>query len=105
MRFLNAQFSALLGDGLWLRCAAQANAMARLLSQAVDGIPGVTITRPVQTNAVFATIPPPAIEPLRERFSFYTWDERRGEVRWMCSWDTSDEDVEAFAAAVRDVVA
>ena len=105
MRYLNAQFSALLSDGLWLRCAEHANAMARKLAKAVEGIADVTITRPVQTNAVFATIPADAIEPLRERFAFYTWDERRGEVRWMCSWDTTEEDVAAFAQAVRDVVA
>jgi threonine aldolase len=105
MRYLNAQFSALLSDGLWLRCAEHANAMARNLAKAVEGIADVTITRPVQTNAVFATIPADAIEPLRERFAFYTWDERRGEVRWMCSWDTTEEDVAAFAQAVRDVVA
>jgi threonine aldolase len=105
MRYLNAQFSALLSDGLWLRCAEHANAMATRLADAVEGIEGVAITRPLQTNAVFATIPAAAIEPLRERFAFYTWDERRGEVRWMCSWDTTEEDVAAFADAVRDVVA
>ncbi len=105
MRFLAAQFEALLVDQLWLRLAQHANAMARSLAQAVEGVPGVVITRPVETNAVFAMIPAEAIEPLRERFAFYTWDEQRGEVRWMCSWDTTEEDVEAFAAAVRDAVA
>jgi threonine aldolase len=105
MRFLAAQFEALLVDQLWLRLARHANAMARLLAREVQGVPRVVITRPVETNAVFATIPAEAIEPLRERFAFYTWDEERAEVRWMCSWDTTEEDVQEFAAALRDVVA
>jgi len=100
MRFLAAQFDALLSDELWLRCARQANAMAARLAEAVGSLPGLTITRPVQTNAVFATLPRRAIEALQEEFAFYVWDERAGEVRWMCSWDTTSEDVDEFAEAV-----
>jgi threonine aldolase len=63
-------------------------------------IPGVTITQPVQANAVFAILPEDAIGPLRERTPFYTWDERTGEVRLMCSWDTTVAEVDAFADGV-----
>ncbi len=105
MRFLAAQFEALLVDKRWFRLARHANAMAQLLAREVQVIPGVAITRPVETNAVFATIPAEAIEPLRRRFAFYTWNEQRSEVRWMCSWDTTEEDVHEFAAAVGDVIA
>lgn len=101
MRFLAAQFDALLSDDLWLRCARHANAMAARLAEAVRNLPSLTITRPVQANAVFATLPGTATRALQERFPFYVWDESRGEVRWMCSWDTTEEDVDAFAAAVR----
>ena len=101
MRYLAAQFEALLTDELWLRCARQANAMAARLAQGVGSVPGVTITRPVQTNAVFARLSPEATAALREQFAFYTWDESAGEVRWMCSWDTTEEDVESFTAAIR----
>ncbi len=104
MRYLAAQFSALLTDELWLRCARQANAMAARLAQGVASVPDVTITRPVQTNAVFARLPAEATELLKEQFAFYTWDESAGEVRWMCSWDTTEEDVESFTAAVRKVL-
>jgi threonine aldolase len=102
MRFLAAQFEALFTDELWLRCAAHANAMAARLAGAVAGVPGVTITQPVQTNAVFATLPREAREALREHFAFYDWDETRGEVRWMCSWDTTEEDVDMFASALQE---
>jgi threonine aldolase len=104
MRFLAAQFEALVEDRLWLRCAGQANAMAARLAGLVSTAPGVTITRPVQTNAVFATLPARAREALQARFAFYTWDERLGEVRWMCSWDSRPEDVDAFAQAVHEAV-
>ncbi|MGZ5262134.1 MAG: threonine aldolase family protein, partial [Burkholderiales bacterium] len=104
MRFLAAQFDALLSDDLWLRCARQANAMASRLAQAVAAIRGVEITRPVQTNVVFARIDRKATAALQEQFAFYVWDEHTGEVRWMCSWDTTAEDVAAFADAVREAL-
>jgi threonine aldolase len=104
MRFLAAQFDALMRDQLWLRNAVQANAMAARLAAAIDGAPGLRVTRPVETNAVFATLPAPAREALHERFAFYPWDESIGEVRWMCSWDTTEGDVDEFATAIRDVL-
>jgi threonine aldolase len=100
MRFVAAQFDAYLTDDLWHRNAAHANAMAARLQAAVAGIEGVRITRAVQANVVFATLPAEAIGPLQDEFSFYTWDERADEVRWMCSWDTSESDVDAFADAI-----
>jgi threonine aldolase len=105
MRFLAAQFDALLSDELWLRSAGHANAMASRLAGAVGDVPGLTITRPVQTNAVFALLPAPVIASLQRDYPFYVWDETAGEVRWMCSWDTTEEDVDGFAAAVREAVA
>jgi threonine aldolase len=105
MRFLAAQFEALLTDQLWLESAQHANAMAARLAQDVGSVPGVRITRPVQTNAVFACLPADTRAALQERFAFYTWDERAGEVRWMCSWDTTEQDVDAFARAISDVLA
>ena len=104
MRFLAAQLTALLSDQLWLRNAAHANAMAALLAERVREIPAVRITRPVQTNAVFAQLESGAIAELQRRHDFYTWDEAVGEVRWMCSWDTTEADVEEFAGAVRAAV-
>jgi threonine aldolase len=104
MRFLAAQFDAMLSDDLWRRSAGHANAMAARLASAVADAPGLTITRPVQTNAVFATLPPDVIGRLRWDFPFYVWNEVINEVRWMCSWDTTEEDVDSFAAAVCDAL-
>jgi threonine aldolase len=101
MRFLAAQFEALLHDQLWLTLGRHANAMAGRLAAAVSGIEGVQITRPVEANAVFAILPAAATASLQERFPFYLWDEATGEVRWMCAWDTSEQDVDAFADALR----
>jgi threonine aldolase len=105
MRFLAAQFDALLSDDLWERAAANANAMASRLAGALCDVPGIAITRPVQTNAVFALLPPAVTAALQRDFPFYVWDEGIGEVRWMCSWDTTEEDVDRFADAVRDALA
>src|SRR4051794_4859146 len=104
MRFIAAQFEALLTDSLWVRPAAHANAMAARLAATIATVDGVEITQPVQANAVFAVIPPEVTERLQERWHFYVWDERSGEVRWMCSWDTTEEDVDSFAADVRAAV-
>jgi threonine aldolase len=105
MRFLAAQFDALISDDLWLRCARHANTMAARLADAVSDVPGLQITRPVQTNAVFAILPSAVIISLQRDYPFYVWDQSAGEVRWMCSWDTTEEDVEGFATAVRDELA
>jgi threonine aldolase len=103
-RFLSAQLDALLADDLWRRPASHANAMGRRLADAVGEIEGVKITQRVQANVVFAILPPGAAEQLQRDWRFYTWDETTGEVRWMCSWDTTPEDVDAFAAAVAEAV-
>ena len=81
MRFLAAQFDALISDELWLRCAGQANAMAARLAGALGDVPGLTITRPVQTNAVFAALPVAVTGSLQREHAFYVWDEAAGEVR------------------------
>ncbi|RBQ20156.1 threonine aldolase [Spongiactinospora rosea] len=105
LRFLSVQFEALLGGDLWLRNARRANAMAARLARAVREIPGVRVRSPVQANAVFAVLPAAVADRLRDRFAFYTWDESTGEVRWMCSFDTTEADVDAFAAAVAEEMA
>jgi len=101
MRFIAAQFLALLENNLWRENAAQANAMANLLAEKLAGAPGVTIAQKPQTNAVFATLAPAAIARLQERFAFYTWDVERNLVRFMTSFATDEAEVEAFASAVR----
>lgn len=105
MRFLSAQFEALLEGDLWLRNAGHANRMAARLAAAVDPIDGVEVSYPVEANAVFARLPAAAIEALRDAHPFYVWDEDSDEVRWMCSWDTTPEDVDTFAEAVRAALA
>jgi len=106
MRFIAAQFLELLrddGEGcLWRENAARANAMARLLAGRVEDIPGVTLTQQPQTNAVFARLSPAVIARLQARFAFYIWNQEQNVVRWMTSFATTEAEVEAFAAAVRE---
>jgi len=102
MRFVSVQFEALLAGDLWLRNASHANAMAKRLEAAVAGIEGVTLVRPVQANAVFAILPREVSERLQKSYRFYFWDEQTGEVRWMCSFDTTEADIDAFAAAIAE---
>jgi threonine aldolase len=99
-RFLAAQFVALLEGDLWLRSAAHANAMATRLGDALVAVPGVRLTQPVQANGVFAILPPAATERVQRDWAFYTWDPATGEVRLMCSWDTTPAEVDAFAIDV-----
>lgn len=103
MRFIAAQFSALLAGDLWLDNARQANAMARRLGAAVQGIPGAALAQPVQANAVFAKLPPAVIQAMQERYFFYAHDG--GTVaRWMASFDTTAEDVDALIAYLYDLM-
>ncbi|MCO6746780.1 low specificity L-threonine aldolase [Streptomyces sp. IpFD-1.1] len=102
MRFVSVQLEAMLAKDLWLRNARHANTMARRLAEAVETVDGVEIVHPVQANAVFARLPHDVSERLQKRFRFYFWDEQAGEVRWMCSFDTQEADVDAFVAALRE---
>jgi threonine aldolase len=104
MRFLAAQFLALLGTDLWRRNAGQANRMARLLAEQVHDMPGVTMTQPVEANGVFVRVPPIHIPALRERGFFHVWNTETTEVRWMTAWDTTEEHVERFAAGLREIL-
>ena len=105
MRFVSAQLLALFDGDLWRRNAGHANAMARRLADAVADIDGVRLVTDVEANAVFPILPREVSERLMERFRFYFWDETTGQVRWMCAWDTTESDVDAFAAAVREELA
>lgn len=98
MRFVSAQFLAMLDDDLWLRSATQANAMAARLASGLADLPGVTITQAVDANAVFVVLPRHAVEPLRELHRFYDWNRASGEVRLMCSFDTTPEQVDRLVA-------
>lgn len=104
MRFVSAQLIALFEGDLWLRSAQHANKMAALLARQAAGIEGVRITQQVQANGVFAVLPREAAQRLRTRYRFYDWDERTGEVRWMCSFDTTEQDVTSFVAALREAM-
>jgi threonine aldolase len=104
MRFISVQFEALLSNGLWQKSAQHANRMARLLETQVREIPKAKIVYPVEANGVFAQIPHAAIAKLQERYFFYVWSEEESVVRWMCSFDTTEEDVRQFAKFVAETV-
>ncbi|MFF3271043.1 threonine aldolase family protein [Streptomyces chrestomyceticus] len=102
MRFISVQLEALLARDLWLRNARHANSMAQRLAAGVREVDGVEILYPVQANAVFARLPHDVTERLQKRYRFYFWDEAAGDVRWMCSFDTTEEDVDGMLAALRE---
>jgi threonine aldolase len=104
MRFLSAPWTGMLRDGAWLRHAQHSNAMAKRLEAGLRGIPGVQISYPVDSNAVFAKIPPIAEKQMHERgWKFYTGVVTPDESRLMCSWDTSPDDVDAFVADLAEL--
>ena len=108
MRFVAAQLIALYEGELWLENARHANAMARRLRDGVEAgladgsIKGVEFTQDTYVNGNFAVLPEGVADVLREKFRFYDWDAARREVRWMCSFDTSETDVDAFVAAIAE---
>ncbi len=105
MRFLSAPWVGMLEDGAWLRHAKHANAMAKRLESAIAGLPGIGIAYPVQSNAVFAHIPHEAVRAMHIRgWKFYTGVVTPDESRLMCSWDTTEEDVDGFARDLAEVV-
>jgi len=101
MRFITAQFLAYLENELWKTNAQQANAMAALLAKELAKVEGISLSRPTQANGVFALIPKAIIPRLQQEYFFHVWNESRSEVRLMCSFDTSPEDVMGFVAAAK----
>jgi threonine aldolase len=101
MRFIAAQFVALLADDRWLRYAAHANAMAQRLHERVRAIEGIRVTRPVRCNAIFATLDRDAIDAIQRDFFCYIFNEALPEVRWMTHWATTERDVDDFADCIK----
>ena len=104
MRFVSAQLAALVTNDLWLANAQHSNRMAKLLEREVSRIPQVKIVYKVEANGVFAKIPRAAIARIQERYFFYIWNEEESVVRWMCSFDTTEDDVHEFAKFVAQAV-
>jgi threonine aldolase len=104
MRFIAAQFEALLTNDVWRRSAEHANRMARLLEKEISRIPGVKVVWKVEANGVFVRIPRDSIEKIKQHYFFYTWIEEESIVRWMCSFDTTEDDIRKFAEVVSEAV-
>ena len=111
MRFVSAQLLALFTDELGIRSATHANAMARLLRDRLDALvasgelSGLAFSQETQANAVFALLDNAAADAIREKVRFYDWDRARGEVRWMCSFDTTEDDIDQFVGVIREALA
>ncbi|MBA4021041.1 MAG: threonine aldolase [Gordonia sp.] len=101
MRFISAQLLALFSGGVGIAAAAHANSMASRLRSQLEGTPGLSFTHPTDANAVFATLDPVVAARVRDTWKFYTWNEFTGEVRWMCSFDTTESDVDGLASTIR----
>ena len=104
MRFVSAQFLAYFNNDLWKRNATHSNKMAQLLEKEVRKIPAIQLTQEVEANGVFAIVPKEIIPLLQEKYFFYMWDEHRSEVRWMTSFDTTEEEIINFAALIKSLV-
>jgi threonine aldolase len=104
MRFISAQFEAILSNDLWLKNAAHSNAMAEILYKEIQKVEGVKIPRKTQANSVFAQLPKKVITALQKKYFFYVWDEDTSEVRWMTSFDTQENDIHDFVKALRAVL-
>jgi len=104
MRFISAQFERYLTDNFCLELAAHSNKMAKILEKEVRNILGIKITQPVQSNMVFAVIPKEITEALQKEYFFYVRNEIKNEVRWMCAWDTTEEDIMGFTHVLKNLM-
>jgi threonine aldolase len=104
MRYIAVQFETILTNDLWKRNADHSNRMAKLLAEKAGRIPGILISRPVEANGVFAIVPEKIIRQLQDEFFFYVWDETLSEVRWMTSWDTTEEDILHFTSLIANLM-
>jgi threonine aldolase len=103
MRFISAQFSALLSEELWLQNARRANRMAHRLATNIGQIPDIRLAFPVEANLLFAYVPEKALKILHEDFFFY--EVEKGLARWVTSFDTTEEDVDHFIQQLKQALA
>jgi threonine aldolase len=102
MRFLSAPWTGMLQDRIWLERAAYANQCARMLSERVQHIPGISLMFPVQANAVFIEIPQKTVHSLHQLgWHFYSFIGAGG-IRLMCSWATKKEDIDALVVDMQN---
>ena len=104
MRFISVQFEAFLSNDLWLKNAKHSNRMAQLLYKKIRDIQQIKITQKVETNAVFAIIPKRYIPILQRRYFFHVYNELKSEIRLMCSFDTSKEDIMDFSETIKKTI-
>jgi threonine aldolase len=104
MRFISAQFDAILTNNLWIENAKHSNQMATYLAEEAGKIPGVEITVKVEANEIFAILPREHIEKLQEEYFFYVWEEETSVVRWVTSFDTTKEDIDNFIAIMKNTL-
>ena len=104
MRFISAQFDRYLTDELWRKNALHANKMAQLLAKKLSAFPQLKITQEVKANGVFVIIPPKIIPLLQKEYFFHIWNESTSEVRLMCSWDTTEEDINGFVKLLEKLI-
>lgn len=104
-RYISSQFYTYLESEVWKEIATHTTSMAKYLFELTNKIPGVEITNPVQSNAVFAKIPKAWIKPLRDKYFFYVWDEKTFECRWMMCFDTTKSEIEGFAEELKKLSA
>lgn len=104
MRFVGAQFIAYFRDDLWKKNATHSNRMARILAAEINRIPEIRLTQKVEANGVFAIVPREIIPELREKYFFYMWNEQISEVRWMTSYDTTEEEIHGFTTLIKQLL-
>ncbi|MDR2292834.1 MAG: low specificity L-threonine aldolase [Prevotellaceae bacterium] len=104
MRFIAAQFIAYLNNNKCIETARHSNEMAKLLETKIKEIPQIKITQKVESNAVFALIPPEIYEDLQKEYFFYLWNEKNYEARWMCSFDTTEDDINKFVELIKKMI-
>jgi threonine aldolase len=104
MRYMSAQFIAYLENDLWKRNASHANKMAQLLYNQIKNIKEIEVTQKVEANGIFVRIPKKIIEPLKEKFFFYNWNLETEEVRWMCSFDTTEQEINSFVKILKSLL-
>jgi len=104
MRFIAAQFEAFFTDDLWLKNAQHANRMAQKLAAGIQEFPQIQLARPVEANGVFVILPKEIVEPLQQVSFFYPWNEVTSEFRWMTSFDTTEEDIDHFLSAIKQLL-
>ncbi len=105
MRYISAQYIALLEDELWRKNATNANELMQKLVEGIKDLSFIDIDYQVDGNILFMTLTKPVVEKMQKFTKFYAFEDlgTAYRCRFVTSFDSTLEEVEDLIKNIRAI--